>query len=81
MHSTALSTLPAMFSGIFSINKSNSETVSSFFQLCGTERESEREREREERDFKESMKLGNDERYVTYLSAVQNGVCELGMYV
>lgn len=75
MHSTALSTLPAMFSGIFSINKSNSETVSSFFQLCGTERE------REERDFKESMKLGNDERYVTYLSAVQNGVCELGMYV
>ena len=44
-------------------------------------REREREREREERDFKESMKLGNDERYVTYLSAVQNGVCELGMYV
>ena len=79
MHSTALSTLPAMFSGIFSINKSNSETVSSFFQLCGTERE--REREREERDFKESVKLGNDERYVTYLSAVQNGVCELGMSV
>ena len=79
MHSTALSTLPAMFSGIFSINKSNSETVSSFFQLSGTERE--REREREERDFKESVKLGNDERYVTYLSAVQNGVCELGMSV
>ena len=40
-----------------------------------------REREREERDFKESVKLGNDERYVTYLSAVQNGVCELGMSV
>ena len=44
-------------------------------------REREREREREEREFKESVRLGNDEGYVTYLSAVQNRVCELVMYV